>query len=107
MDVCRWCGEPHDTKRLCQQTQRGLTRRSFCFLFGAGVASVATGGLRTLATPAKGWVISADQLVLDAYRVPVMIHMSEELLRDSMIRAQEIERNMKVSAFRLDVEWNP
>jgi hypothetical protein len=42
-DVCRWCGEAHDVDRLCQRAQRGMTRRSFCFLFGAGVAAGLSG----------------------------------------------------------------
>jgi hypothetical protein len=44
-DVCRWCGEAHDVDRLCQRAQRGMTRRSFCFLFSAGVAAATASGL--------------------------------------------------------------
>ncbi len=35
---CHWCGDEHRSDQLCQRAQRGMTRRSFCFLFGAGVA---------------------------------------------------------------------
>jgi hypothetical protein len=43
-DVCRWCGEAHGVDRLCQRAQRGMmTRRSFCFLFGAGLAATTAG----------------------------------------------------------------
>ncbi|MGE3845136.1 MAG: hypothetical protein AB7I50_26550, partial [Vicinamibacterales bacterium] len=35
---CPWCGDTHRTDQLCQRAQHGMTRRSFCFLFGAGVA---------------------------------------------------------------------
>lgn len=106
MDVCRWCGEPHDTTRLCQKAQRGLTRRSFCFLFGAGVASVATGGLGSI-TPATNPILTSATLIeLHKYAVHY-VKISVELLRDSMIRAEEIDRHMKLAPFQLDVEWNP
>ena len=36
--TCPWCGDRHGVDQLCQRAQRGMTRRSFCFLFGAGVA---------------------------------------------------------------------
>jgi len=36
---CSWCGEPHASDHLCQRATRGVTRRSFCFLFGAGIAA--------------------------------------------------------------------
>ena len=38
---CEWCGDTHRSDQLCQRAQRGMTRRSFCFLFGAGVAGLA------------------------------------------------------------------
>jgi hypothetical protein len=38
MNTCQWCGDRHGVDQLCQRAQRGMTRRSFCFLFGAGVA---------------------------------------------------------------------
>lgn len=37
--ICRWCGDNHPIARLCQSAQRGITRRSFCFLFGAGLVA--------------------------------------------------------------------
>ena len=46
--TCQWCGELHGADQLCQRAQRGMTRRSFCFLFGAGVAGLALAhGLET------------------------------------------------------------
>lgn len=36
--TCRWCGDDHPADRLCEKAERGMTRRSFCFLFGAGLA---------------------------------------------------------------------
>jgi len=42
---CQWCGDNHGVDQLCRRAQRGMTRRSFCFLFGAGVAGVMTTGL--------------------------------------------------------------
>ena len=39
--TCRWCGEPHAVEKLCARAQRGMTRRSFLFLTGAGVAGMA------------------------------------------------------------------
>jgi hypothetical protein len=38
--TCHWCGDDHRSDQLCQRAQRGLTRRSFFGLFGAGVAGV-------------------------------------------------------------------
>lgn len=38
MTTCQWCGDTHRSDQLCR---RGMTRRSFCFLFGAGVAGLA------------------------------------------------------------------
>ena len=37
MTNCDWCGDTHDPTDLCQRAQRAVTRRSFCFLFGAGI----------------------------------------------------------------------
>lgn len=37
--LCPWCGDTHSPDRICQRAQRGTTRRSFCFLFGAGIAA--------------------------------------------------------------------
>ena len=37
--TCRWCGDTHRSDQLCQRAERGMTRRSFCFLFGAGIAA--------------------------------------------------------------------
>lgn len=39
--ACEWCGEEHGVDRLCHRAQRGMTRRSFCFLFGAGIIGAA------------------------------------------------------------------
>lgn len=39
MRTCSFCDESHATDRLCQRAQRGMTRRSFLFLFGSGVAA--------------------------------------------------------------------
>ena len=45
--ICEWCGDDHPVDRLCQRAQRGMTRRSFLWLFGAGVATGLVGGLPT------------------------------------------------------------
>src|SRR5687768_556440 len=44
MTRCQWCGDNHDVDKLCQKAQTGMTRRSFCFLFGAGIVGAALGG---------------------------------------------------------------
>lgn len=36
MKTCHWCGDIHGPTQLCHRAQRGLTRRSFGFLFAAG-----------------------------------------------------------------------
>lgn len=41
MNTCHWCGDRHGADQLCQRAKRGMTRRSFCFLFGAGIAGLA------------------------------------------------------------------
>lgn len=45
MNVCSWCGDTHGPTQLCQRAQRSLTRRSFCFLFGAGFVAALTPSL--------------------------------------------------------------
>lgn len=51
--ACHWCGERHGVDQLCQRAQRGMTRRSFGFLFGAGLAAsmMAIRGVEGVATP--------------------------------------------------------
>lgn len=39
MTLCPWCGDQHPADKLCSRAQRGMTRRAFCFLFGAGTAA--------------------------------------------------------------------
>lgn len=51
--TCHWCGDTHGTDQLCQRAERGMTRRSFCFLFGAGIAGLA------LDKPETGWYYDA------------------------------------------------
>jgi len=53
MNTCQWCGDRHGVDQLCQRAQRGLTRRSFCFLFGAGVAGALVAG----AAPENYWYL--------------------------------------------------
>lgn len=63
---CQWCGESHDVNRLCERAQRGMTRRSFCFLFGAGVGAMALGVVPSMAEasmkPMKLVVMIDDEL---------------------------------------------
>lgn len=42
--TCQWCGDRHGVDQLCAKAQRGMTRRSFCFLFGAGIAGLTLAG---------------------------------------------------------------
>jgi hypothetical protein len=38
---CEWCGERHAKEALCEKVKRkGMTRRSFLFLGGVGLAAV-------------------------------------------------------------------
>ena len=39
MTLCQWCGDDHPIDKLCGRAQKGMTRRAFCFLFGAGAAA--------------------------------------------------------------------
>lgn len=55
MTTCQWCGDRHGVDQLCQRAQRGMTRRSFCFMFGAGVA----GAMVAAAAPVEGWYVDA------------------------------------------------
>lgn len=57
MTICAWCGDYHSPERLCQRAQVGTSRRSFMFLFGAGVAGLALGGE----------LIGAEDYVSDSY----------------------------------------
>jgi len=45
--TCRYCGDLHRPDQLCKRGQLDVTRRSFCFLFGVGVAG-------TLLAPSLG-----------------------------------------------------
>ena len=40
--ICDWCGHSHDVRAICSQrpASRGVSRRSFIALIGAGVAGV-------------------------------------------------------------------
>jgi hypothetical protein len=49
--TCQWCGDEHDVGKLCQRAQRGMTRRTFCFLFGTGVGALSLGFVPSLPTP--------------------------------------------------------
>lgn len=42
---CEWCGQPHDPAVLCRANTVRTSRRKFLFLFGAGMAGLAMGGL--------------------------------------------------------------
>ena len=41
--TCDWCGHDHDVRAICSQrpASRGVSRRSFIALIGAGVAGLA------------------------------------------------------------------
>ena len=41
--TCDWCGHDHDVRAICAQrpASRGVSRRSFIALIGAGVAGLA------------------------------------------------------------------
>ena len=65
MAECYWCGDQHARDQLCQRAQRGLTRRSFCFLFGAGSAAVVTSGTPNVFDESSrlgyyGWSLADD-----------------------------------------------
>ena len=58
--TCQWCDERHGADQLCQRAQRGMTRRSFCFLFGAGLAGAA---LATKPAAVESWYVDhSDRL---------------------------------------------
>jgi len=38
--TCKWCGDDHGVEQLCGRGQRAMSRRSFLFLTGAGVAGL-------------------------------------------------------------------
>jgi hypothetical protein len=48
---CDWCGDAHGPERLCGRAHKALTRRSFCFLFGAGMVGLGLGGEPTGIVP--------------------------------------------------------
>lgn len=61
-EACGWCGERHPVDRLCR---RGMTRRSFCFLFGTGMVATAL-GVRPSPSPDVEWVWVTEEFVEDA-----------------------------------------
>lgn len=50
--TCHWCGDHHGADQLCQRAQRGMTRRSFFHLFGAGVAGAMIAAKLPMPSPA-------------------------------------------------------
>lgn len=70
MTVCNWCGDRHSIDQLCQRAQRGMTRRSFCFLFGAGIVGAM------LPAPEQSWT---------RRDVARWLRISDELLEESAI----------------------
>lgn len=84
MTNCQWCGEPHSADRLCERAQRGMTRRSFCFLFSAGVGAAALGVLPLPSAP------TAVPLTLEFDYGSGWVVLSEELLKDSQIDMEKL-----------------
>jgi hypothetical protein len=78
--ACQWCGETHGPDRLCARAQRGMTRRSFCFLFGAGIAAAVL-------APASLSLSEGPIFDLDAYvnTYGRYIIVTQELLDDAAI----------------------
>jgi hypothetical protein len=60
MTTCRWCGGAHTVDQLCARAQRGMTRRSFCFLFGAGVTALTIPSLVPLPSPPGPLAVGMD-----------------------------------------------
>lgn len=48
---CQWCGDVHEIDRLCARAQHGMTRRSFLFMAGAGLAAAAMPTLPNVERP--------------------------------------------------------
>jgi len=61
--TCQWCGDCHGPDRLCARAERGLTRRSFLFLFGAGLAA-ASGSSLAEAGPYQFPIQLADDTIV-------------------------------------------
>lgn len=88
---CRWCGDYHPVDQLCQRAQRGLTRRSFCFLFGAGLAATAL-GIRPSEVPYD----FPYAVNLHRARLPAV---SDELLRDAAIDTAALFRRFHLNTW--------
>jgi hypothetical protein len=77
---CPWCGVAHAADRLCQQAQRDMTRRSFCFLVGAGLAAAVVG-----IQPSVSYA-SVDLTT----HAPRVVSLSDELLRDCAVNLEDV-----------------
>lgn len=87
MTRCRWCGDAHLVDRLCGQAQRGMTRRSFCFLVGGALAAAALP--LKLAPVVPPYAVPPDRYVtlLDALQAPTTVTFRT---RDAALRVGRV-----------------
>jgi hypothetical protein len=74
--TCPWCHDRHDATALCARAQRGLTRRSFLFLTGAGVVGAllapAADGVAMAFEPGRFYKAPrVGQLVAEAWNAAI------------------------------------
>lgn len=98
VNTCRWCGGRHALDQLCQRAQRGMTRRSFCFLFGAGVAGLAL-------SPAKVCPQDGLELVLNFNGLPFIEAMEKLSHRIDAAHQAYVESVVKPLVAEMDRQF--
>lgn len=99
--------------RLCARAQRGITRRSFCFLFGAGIAGAVASPSLLAHQPARIGLDVAQlddiTVLLSAWSAPKATFKTTEAYRPSIGQAVTINSNgMEVfSGVIHETKWSP
>lgn len=86
--TCNWCGDQHGADQLCQRAQLGMTRRSFCFLFGAGIVGATLGGETQVAQIAR--IFHVPTRLITAHEWNMEMIDNEIRLRDHVLGLKRI-----------------
>lgn len=91
--TCDWCGDTHGSTSLCQRAQREMTRRSFCFLFGVGIAGLTV----TPSLPQVGklqMTFVGQILLLNGELADLYLPTERAIAYAAQFRARDAERQL-------------